>query len=272
MNDVLLETALAKEVTLKALLEAYGSMVVAYSGGVDSTYLADVAHETLGAHARLVLADSPSIPRSEFDEAKALAAARGWNLTVIETDEFSVEEFLRNDARRCYICKGELFKQMTAFARTEGIARMAYGETADDLADPTRLGKLAAQEYEAVAPLLEAGMLKDEIRLLSLRRGLPTWNKASFACLASRFPKGTRLTVEALARVERAEELLKGMGFHQYRARHHGDICRIEVDPAELPKLVEPEVRETLLRELQAAGYRYVTIDLAGYRTGSTAT
>lgn len=272
MNEALLETALRKEAKLKELLAGCGAIVVAYSGGVDSTYLADVAHETLGDRARLVLADSPSIPRSEFAEAQALAASRRWNLTVIETGEFGVEEFLRNDERRCYVCKGELFEQMNAFARTEGIECIAYGETAGDSADATRLGRLAAQEYEAVAPLQAAGMLKDEIRELSRRRGLPTWNKASFACLASRFPKGTRLTVEALARVESAEEVLKGLGFHQYRARHHGDICRIEVDAAELPRVLDPAVRETILRELRAAGYRYVTLDLAGYRMGSTAT
>lgn len=271
MEDTLLNAARQKEAALKALLASYGSIAIAYSGGVDSTYLADVAHETLGAHTRLILADSPSIPRAEFEEAKTIAAARGWNLSIVETGEFGNDAFLRNDARRCYICKGELFDRMAAFARTHGLARIAYGETADDLADATRLGKLAAQEHGAAAPLLEAGMRKEEIRLLSRQRGLPTWNKASFACLASRFPKGTRLTPEALARVERAEETLKRVGLRQYRARHHGDICRIEAGSDELALLLEPTVRETILRELTAAGYRYVTMDLAGYRTGSTA-
>jgi len=272
MNRDWLETALQKETLLKDLLSAQGAIVVAYSGGVDSTYLADVAHETLGDRARLALADSPSIPRSELEEARALAAARGWNLVVLKTAEFDKDEFLRNDGRRCYVCKGELFEQMNVFARSEGISCIAYGETADDSADATRLGRLAAREHRALAPLQTVGLVKDEIRVLSRRRGLPTWNKASFACLASRVPKGSRIDAESLARIEQAEEALKNLGFHQYRARHHGDLCRIEVDANELARAVEPAVRETILRELRNAGYRHVTLDLAGYRTGSTAT
>ena len=262
----------AKEAALKQLLAGYGSLAVAYSGGVDSSYLADVAHEVLGGNAWMMLADSPSIPRDEVREATALAAERGWRLSVIQTREFEMEEFLSNDGRRCYFCKSELFKQMDAFAREHGIAVLAYGEIADDALDPTRLGARAAQERQVIAPLAAAGLSKDEIRALSRRRGLPTWDKASFACLSSRFPKGTRLDIQEMLKVERAEQVLRRLGFRQYRARHHGDICRIEIDPQDFPRILDTQARTELLDALQKVGYRYVTLDLAGYRTGSTAT
>lgn len=265
------QAAFAKEEALKKLLANYGGLAVAYSGGVDSTYLADVAHEVLGDRLRLLLADSPSMPRSEFDEAITIARDRGWRLDVIHTREFEKEEFLQNNRNRCYICKGELFDRMRAYAAEHAIPVIAYGETADDTADATRVGKIAADEKGVLAPLLDAGLKKDEIRLLSRRRNLPTWNKASFACLASRFPTGRPLTIEEIARVERAEETLKRHGFRQYRARHHGDLCRIEIDPQDFTRLLAPEVSAVIVAELKKAGYRYVTLDLAGYRTGSSA-
>lgn len=266
------ESALAtKEDRLKAILVQYGSLAVAYSGGVDSTYLSDVANDALGAGARILLADSPSVPRSEVTDATALAAQRGWNFEVIFTDEFSNEDYLRNDGTRCYHCRSELFTKMRAYAEAKGIHVMAYGEIVDDLADTTRLGAKAAKQFRVVSPLVDAGLTKAEIRALSERRGLPTHDKPSFACLSSRFPVGTRVTIEDLAKVERAEEALKRFGFKQYRARHHGDTCRIEVDPADIAKLLDDAVRCAVVREVTAAGYRYVTLDLAGYRTGSTA-
>ena len=261
----------AKEARLKALLEGYGKLAIAYSGGVDSAYLSAVAHEVLGDRARLILADSPSIPRAEVREAAELAEGRGWNLTVVNTTEFENEAFLKNDGTRCYYCKTELFTQMDAYAREHGIAVLAYGEITEDQLDPTRLGAKAAREHKVVAPLAEAGLHKEEIRRLSRVRDLPTWNKASFACLSSRFPTGTRVVPEEMRKVEAAEEVLKGLGFHQYRARHHGDLCRVEIDPADFPKLLEPGIREAVVSGIGAAGYRYVTVDLAGYRTGSTA-
>lgn len=267
MSD--LGVAIAKEEHLKRLLAGYGSIAVAYSGGVDSTYLADVAHEVLGERAHMLIADTPSIPRSELAEAQALAAQRGWRLEVIQPNEFDQQEFLKNDSNRCYYCKGTLFSTMKEYASEHNIAVLAYGETAEDTFDTTRVGHVAAAEHAVVAPLKEAGMKKDEIRLLSRQRQLPTAEKASFACLASRFPTGTPLSAEAVGRVERVEEALRTLGFHQYRARHHGDVCRIEVDLAELEKTVLPEVREALIREALAAGYRHVAVDLAGYRTGS---
>jgi uncharacterized protein len=271
MTDVVSVSALEKEKRLQTLLSSYGALAIAYSGGVDSTYLADVAHEILGSGARMILADSPSMPRSELEEATRIARARKWDLTIITTHEFANETFLRNDGKRCYICKTELFTRMREYAVKNDIAVLAYGETADDIVDPTRLGKIAAGEHRVVAPLLEAGLAKEEIRELSKQRGLPTWNKASFACLSSRIPAGTRLTLDALGRIERAEELLKGLGFRQYRARHHGDLCRIEVEVGDFDKLMERGTRERVVAELRSMGYRHVTLDLAGYRTGSTA-
>lgn len=266
-----LDALLEKEARLKALLAGYGSIAVAYSGGVDSTYLADVAHETLGAGAVMVLADSPSIPRAEVAEATSIAHERGWNLEVIRTHEFDNEAYLKNDGRRCYFCKSELFDKMREYAESRGVAVMAYGAIADDLLDTTRVGHIAAKEHAVVAPLQDAGLSKAEIRELSRRRALPTADKASFACLASRFPTGMRVSVSDIEKVEKAEETLRGLGFHQFRARHHGDICRVEVDVKDIPKLLEPDTRDRVVRGIRAAGYRFVTLDLAGYRTGSTA-
>ncbi len=272
MNDTTIDaTLLEKEARLITLLTGYGSLAVAYSGGVDSTYLADVAHEALGEKACMIIADSPSIPRAELKEATELAAARGWRLLTIETTEFENEEYLKNDGKRCYHCKAELFTKMRDYARELGVAVLSYGAILDDLQDTTRVGAVAAREHKVFAPLQEAGISKEDIRVLSRRRGLPTADKASFACLSSRFPKGMRVSVEAMRQVEQAEEALKALGFRQYRARHHGDICRVEVGADEVTRAVEPAVRESIVKAVRAAGFRFVTLDLAGYKTGSTA-
>jgi uncharacterized protein len=186
--STLSESLLAKEADLKRRIAAYGSLAVAYSGGVDSAYLATIAHEVLGHGVAMVLADSPSIPRSEVAAAEHLALERGWNFTKIATQEFENDAFLKNDGTRCYFCKSELFTRMDAFTREHDIRIMAYGEIAEDRLDTTRVGARAAKEHEVVAPLADAGLHKDEIRALSRHRGLPTWDKPSFACLSSRFP------------------------------------------------------------------------------------
>lgn len=260
-----------KEAHLIDLFREYGAVVIAYSGGVDSTYMADVAHEALGANARLLIADSPSIPREELREAAELAQERGWCLEIIQTKEFESPDFLKNDQRRCYYCKTELFDMMRRYAKENDIPVIVYGETADDSFDTTRIGIHAAREGNAKAPLAEAGFTKDEIRERSRARGLPTWEKASFACLASRIPTGNPISPEVLLKVEKAEEVLRSLGFRQYRARHHDTICRVEVAADDFPLLLATTTREIVVEKLHALGYRYVTLDLAGYRTGSTA-
>ncbi len=265
-RDDLLRAALEKEEKLKKVLSGYDTILVAYSGGVDSSYLSDVAHEVLGGKSRMVLADSPSLPRSELAEAVDLAKSRGWDLSVIHTDEFENEEYLKNDGRRCYFCRTALFRKMKEYASSNDVAVLAYGAMADDSFDPTRLGAIAAAEHEVVAPLQAAELGKDEIRVLSRRRELPTAEKAAFACLSSRFPTGTRVTLEDLRKVEAAEEVLKGLGFYQYRARHHGDVCRIEVDLSDMDKFLDPAIREVVVKEVKAAGYSHVALDLSGYK------
>jgi uncharacterized protein len=257
--------ARTKEACLKDILSGYPSLAIGFSGGVDSAYLSDIAHEVLGDKCTMVLADSPSLPRSEFKEATELAEKRGWNLIVIQTDEFQNENYLKNDGNRCYFCRSELFRKMKEFSEENSVEVLAYGAMADDAFDPTRLGALAATEYDIVAPLQAAELGKLEIRYLSERRDMPTHNKAAFACLSSRFPKGTRVTLEALEQVEAAEECLKGLGFYQYRARHHDTICRVEIDPRDIGKMLDSEIRDKVVRDITAAGYEHVVLDLAGY-------
>lgn len=262
IDEALAET---KEVRLKEILSGYPSLAIGFSGGVDSAYLSDIAHEIMGDKCTMVLADSPSLPRSEFKEATELANDRGWNLIVIHTDEFQNEQYLKNDGNRCYFCRSELFRKMKEYSDANAVEVLAYGAMADDAFDPTRLGALAANEYDIVAPLQASELGKLEIRFLSERRDLPTHSKAAFACLSSRFPKGTRVTLEALEQVEAAEECLKGLGFYQYRARHHDSICRVEVDPRDIEKMLDPEIRNVIVRDIKAAGYEHVVLDLAGY-------
>ncbi|PCJ53747.1 MAG: TIGR00268 family protein [Candidatus Hydrogenedentota bacterium] len=254
-----------KEAHLKEILAAYPTLAIAFSGGVDSAYLSDVAHEVLADKCQMILADSPSLPRSEFKEATELGEAQGWNLIVIHTEEFQNENYLKNDGNRCYFCRSELFRKMKEYSDANGVEVLAYGAMADDAFDPTRLGQLAATEYEIVAPLQEAELGKTEIRYLSKERGLPTHGKAAFACLSSRFPKGVEVTLEAIQQVEAAEEVLKGLGFYQYRARHHGDICRIEIDMQDIEKMLDGKIRDVLVRDIQKAGYKHVALDLSGY-------
>lgn len=267
-NRIDTERALAKEEELRELLRTLGGLVVGYSGGVDSAYLASVAHEVLGARAVAVIAVSPSYPEREHREALDLAGRIGIPVREVRTAEGERPEYRANPVDRCYHCKDELFVHLRAVADETGIDAIAYGAIADDRGDH-RPGARAAREHRAVAPLQDVDLSKAEIRHLSRRRGLATWDKPGMACLASRVPYGTPVTPELLARLERAEELLRALGFRELRVRHHDAVARIEVAPSELPRLVDPAVAPRIVDALRALGWKHVAADLLGYRTGS---
>jgi uncharacterized protein len=258
----------AKLSALKGSLAGMGGVLVAYSGGVDSTFLLKVAHDVLGDRAVAVTALSESFARAEAEDAKRHADQIGARQIVIETRELERLGYRENSPERCFFCKDELFTKLTPLAEKEGLEVVVYGEIADDRTDH-RPGARAAREHRVRAPLAEAGLTKLEIRRLSRDLGLPTWDKPSMACLSSRIPYGTEVTPEALARVEKAEEVLRGLGLRQFRVRHHDAVARIEVDPRDLEELVRSPIRELLIERVKAAGYQYVTLDLQGYRTGS---
>ncbi|MCX8156677.1 MAG: ATP-dependent sacrificial sulfur transferase LarE [Verrucomicrobiae bacterium] len=262
---------------LRERLESYGSCLVAYSGGVDSVFLAWVAHDVLGERALAVIADSPSLPRRELAEALELGRKHGFPVRVVKTAEFNNPQYLANPNNRCYFCKFELFTELAPLARAEGYAVIAYGENASDIGDH-RPGAQAASEFQVRAPLKEAGLTKAEIRQLSARLGLPTADKPQMACLSSRIPYGEPVTVEKLRMIEEAEYLLRDAGFYDVRVRHHElksaeggvrHLARIEVGTAELPKFLGNGLGARIAAGLRALGYAHVTVDLEGYRRGS---
>ena len=257
-----------KLAALRAYLKQTEGIVIAFSGGVDSTFLAAVATEELGPKALAVTALSPTYPQREQKEAVEFAARLGIRHELVESNELDIPGFADNPVNRCYFCKSELFRIIRSIADRHGIKVIADGTNADDSKD-YRPGRRAAQELGVASPLLEAGMTKADIRSLSRSMGLPTAEKPAFACLASRFPYGTRITEEKLKTVDRVENALRRLGFKQVRVRHHGEVARIEVEPEAIGRFALNEVRNQVLEAAKNAGFAYVALDLEGYRTGS---
>jgi pyridinium-3,5-biscarboxylic acid mononucleotide sulfurtransferase len=258
---------------LRGLLKSYSSCLVAYSGGVDSVFLARVAHQVLGDRALAAIADSPSLPRRELAEALDIAAKFAFPVRVLQTQEFANANYTTNPANRCYFCKHELFEELTPLAKAEKFAVIAYGENASDVGD-YRPGAQAAAEFQVRAPLKEVGLTKAEIRELSVQLGLPTADKPQMACLSSRVPYGETVTPEKLRMIELAEYALRDLGFHDVRVRHHEmqkqNLARIEVATAEMQKFLADGIADNIAGALKQIGYAHVTLDLQGYRRGST--
>ena len=253
---------------LQANLRGLGRTLVAYSGGVDSAYLAWAAHQVLGDKMLTIIADSPSLARTQLLDAVAFAREQSIPLEVVATSELDRPEYVRNDSERCFFCKDELFTLMEDLRQARGFDAIAYGVNLNDQGD-FRPGQRAAAHHRVVAPLLEAGLSKDEIRALAREAGLRVWDKPASACLSSRIAYGRPVTREALATVERGEDALRALGFRQLRVRHHGEIVRIEIAGEELPRALDPAMAAKFNSIFKALGFKFVTLDMEGFRSGS---
>ena len=257
-----------KKQQLETHLRSLGRVLVAYSGGVDSAYLAYAAHQALGDQMLAVIADSPSLARAQMEDALAFAHEQVIPLKVINTDEMEKPEYVRNDAMRCFHCKDELFTVMEQFREQVGYEAVAYGVNLDDQGD-FRPGQKAARSHGVVAPLLEASLGKQDIRDLARAEGLRVWQKPASACLSSRIEYGRPVTREALLQVEQGEDALRALGFEQFRVRHHGNLVRIEIAREELARALQPWMADEFMKTFKALGFTYVTLDLEGFRSGS---
>lgn len=257
-----------KLLALEARLEQLGSLMVAYSGGVDSAFLAATAHRVLGSRMLAVLADSASLARRDLEQACAFASAIQMPLHIVATKELDRPEYARNDANRCFHCKDELFATMKTLGRELGFTSIAYGMNADDTRD-FRPGQRAAEEHAVLAPLAEAGLTKLEIRALAKAAGYPVWDRPAAPCLSSRVEYGRTVTREVLEQVEKAEESMRQLGFRELRVRHHGELARVEIARAELPRALAVDMLDAISVALKQAGFQYVTLDCTGFRSGS---
>jgi pyridinium-3,5-biscarboxylic acid mononucleotide sulfurtransferase len=258
----------AKLAALEARLRSLDTLMVAYSGGVDSAYLAATAYRVLGDKMLAVLADSPSLARRELEEACEFARSVGMKLEIVPTTELDQLEYARNDANRCFHCKDELFKMMEALGSKLGYKHIAYGMNADDSGD-YRPGQRAAAEHAVLAPLAEVGLTKLEVRALARAAGYPVWDRPAAPCLSSRVEYGRAVTREVLEQVEGAEESVRQLGFREFRVRHHGPLARVEIARGELPRALSMEMLDLITAALKQAGFQYVTLDCAGFRSGS---
>ena len=258
----------AKQLLLESSLRPRGRLLIAYSGGVDSAYLAWAAHQALGAQMLAVIADSPSLARTQLQDALVFAQEHSIPIEVVRTAEMDRQEYVRNDTQRCFHCKDELFQVLEEFAAERGFQSIAYGVNVDDQGD-FRPGQSAARQHHIATPLLDAGLTKADIRELAHQAGLRVWDKPASACLSSRIEYGRPVTLEALAAVERGEEALRSLGFRQVRVRHHGEIARIEIARDEMHRALTTEMFLEFTRVFKSLGFTFVTVDTEGFRSGS---